>query len=160
MLRHIDADDRFDAHVPFYANIADVGFRVVNGVILGAALLLGLIYLAVMPRAENRSNESNAIEWALLILLMLLFTPLAFGYLFAMLLFPFTIVVQRSLWLCGGIALALMALSLLSQLIAQTYGNYFFAALTLFLGLAVELWKMKAAAPTPPASAARISSPH
>ncbi|MDQ2919896.1 MAG: hypothetical protein M3R10_08485, partial [Verrucomicrobiota bacterium] len=150
MLRHIDADNQYRAHTPFYANVADASFRTVNFVIGGAGLLLGLIYVAAMPRRDNRSNESNAIEFALLVLLLLLFTPLAFGYLFALLLFPFTVVVHRlfvspdrSLLICGSVAVVLLALSIPCQRIAQTYGNNFFATLTLFAGLTIELWKMK-----------------
>ncbi len=159
MLRHIDADDQYRAHQPFYANIADVSFTAVNCIIATTGLILGLVYIAVMPRRGRRTNETNAIEFALLILLMLLFTPLAFGYLFVCLLFPFTVVVHRlleqpsrSLWACAIIAVLLLALGLPFQRMAQTYGNTLFATLILFVGLAIELWRMKAAAPAPPAT--------
>lgn len=149
-LRHIDADEQVAAHTPVYRNIADLSFKMVNSMILGTGVLLGLIYLAGMPRQSQRTTETNAIEFALLLLLMLLFTPLAFGYLFAWLLFPFTVVVSR--WLakpsglltvCGSVAVLLLALSIPWQQTAQTYGNNFFATLVLFAGLAIELWRMK-----------------
>ncbi len=150
MLRHVDADEQYHAHTAFYANIADVRFRTVNGIILCVGLVLGSVYLAVMPRRRRRTEETDAIEFALLILLLLLFTPLAFGYLFVMLLFPFTVIVQRllaapsrSLWICGALAVLLLTLSAPFQVTAQTYGNYFFATLLLFIGLATELWKLK-----------------
>ncbi|MGZ4985615.1 MAG: glycosyltransferase family 87 protein [Chthoniobacterales bacterium] len=159
MLRHIDADDQYRAHEPFYANFADISFKTVNYIIVAAGLVLGLVYLAVMPRRDRRTNETNALEFALLILLMLLFTPLAFGYLFVCLLFPFTVVVHRlleypsrSLWICAIVAVVLLALALPFQRMAQTYGNTFFATLTLFAGLAIELWRMKIAAPVQPAT--------
>lgn len=163
MLRHIDADDQYEAHTPVYANVADLRFSTVNAIIVGAGLLLGLAYVAVIPRRENRTRESDAIEFALLILLMLLFTPLAFGYLFACLLFPFTVTVWRALahpnpmlLICGGVAVFLLALTIPLQRAAQTYGNTFFATLILFVGLAIELWRAKQVEPARP-RAGRLS---
>jgi len=40
-------------------------------------------------------------------------------------------------------ALALLTLTIPFQRIAQAYGNTFFATLLLFVGLALELWRMK-----------------
>jgi hypothetical protein len=152
MLRHVDADDQYRAHTRFYANIADLSFTTVNRIIMATGLVLGLVFLAVMPRRDRRTRETDAIEFALLLLLMLLFTPLAFGYLFAWLLFPFAVVVHRllqqpnrSLGGCALIAVVLLALSIPMQRTAQTYGNNFFATLVLFIGLAMELWRMKRA---------------
>jgi len=157
MLRHVDADDQVNAHIPRYANIADLSFSTVNRVIMGIGLILGLIFVGVMPRRGERTTETDAIEFALLILLMLLFTPLAFGYLFVWLLFPFTVVVQRllqqsnrSLGISLAVAVALLALGLPFQRTAQTYGNTFFATLILFLGLAMELWRIKRLEPARP----------
>lgn len=149
-LRHIDADEQVAAHTPVYRNVANVSFKTVNGIILASGLILGLVYLAVIPLRSQRNTETNAIEFALLLLLMLLFTPLAFGYLFAWLLFPFTVLVSRllmnrnrSLLVCGMVAVLLLVLSIPWQRTAQTYGNNFFATLVLFAGLAVELWRTK-----------------
>jgi hypothetical protein len=100
----------------------------------------------------RRSSETDAIEFALLLLLMLIFTPLSFGYLFAWLLYPLTVVVQRivtgtrksaPLIACSACAVALLALSIPFRVMAQTYGNALFAALLLFAGLAIELWRLK-----------------
>jgi hypothetical protein len=60
-------------------------------------LLLGLVFIAVMPAAGQRTPETDAIEFALLLLLILIFTPLTFGYLFAWLLYPLTVIVRRLL---------------------------------------------------------------
>ena len=79
-----------------------------------------------------------------------MFTPLAFGYLFACLLFPFTVVVQRlltrptrRLFVCAAIAVFLLALTIPLQKLAQTYGNTFLATFVLFIGVALELWDAK-----------------
>ena len=120
--------------------------------IVGFGLLLGLIYLAVMPRATVRTPATDAIEFALFILLLLMFTPLSFGYLFACLLYPYTVVVQRMLiapnrrlLICAAAAAFLLTLAIPMQRLAQTYGNYFFATLLLFIALALELWEQKRA---------------
>ncbi|MFL6539638.1 MAG: glycosyltransferase family 87 protein [Chthoniobacterales bacterium] len=149
-LRRVDADAQFKAHTPVYVNVADLGFKTVNRIIIAIGLLLGLVYLAVMPRHGARTGESDGIEFALFILLMLMFTPLSFGYLFVSLLYPFTVLIARLLvrpeWrllISGGMAVLLLLISIPMQIRAQMYGNYFFASLSLFIGLATELWMLK-----------------
>jgi hypothetical protein len=169
LLRHVDYDQKYEPHEPVYANFADLDFDTVNRVILVAALVLGLAFIAVMPpsarflysrrpvgaaRTQCRTRETDAIEFALLLLLMLVFTPLSFGYLFAWLLYPLTVIAQRivtgsagpTLAVCAGSAIALLALSIPFRVLAQTYGNALFATLLLFAGLAIELWRLKRAA--------------
>jgi MFS family permease len=155
LLRHVEYDHKYEPHEPVYANFADLDFDTVNRFILGSALALGLVFTGTMPRATRRTPETDAIEFALLLLLMLVFTPLSFGYLFAWLLYPLTVVVQRLMTgshsravLAGfaAVAIALLALSIPFRVLAQTYGNAFFATLLLFVGLAIELWRVKRAA--------------
>lgn len=167
LLRHVDANEEVHAHTPVFVNFAELSFSAVNRLIMTAALLLGLTYVAVMPRRDRRTGATDAIEFALFILLMLIFTPLAFGYLFVCLLFPFAVAVQRLLvrqspvlLTATALAALLLALSIPLQHTAQLYGNYFFATLILFGALAFELWKEKRRAIsrscvpiTPPASA-------
>src|ERR1041384_4251529 len=94
LLRHVEYDHRYGPHEPVYANLADLDFKSVNRIILACALAFGLAYVAVMPRATRRTPETDAIEFALLLLLILIFTPLSFGYLFAWLLYPLTVAVR------------------------------------------------------------------
>jgi hypothetical protein len=152
LLRHVEYDHRYEPHEPVYANVADLDFDTVNRIILAAAFGIGVVFISVMPRATRRTPETDAIEFALLLLLMLVFTPLSFGYLFAWLLYPFTVVVQRvvtgatksaALLVCAASAVALLALSIPFRVMAQTYGNALFATLLLFAGLAIELWRLK-----------------
>jgi hypothetical protein len=152
LLRHVEYDHKYEPHEPVYANFADLDFDTVNGIILGCALGLGVAYLGVMPRRAQRTRETEAIEFALLLLLILVFTPLAFGYLFAWLLYPLTVITQRMvtattrspvLAACTGSALALLALSIPFRVVAQAYGNALLATLLLFAGLAIELWRVK-----------------
>ena len=152
LLRHVEYDHKYEPHEPVYANLADLEFSTVNRIIVAFALALGLAFVTVMPRSAGRTPETDAIEFALLLLLMLVFTPLSFGYLFAWLLYPLTVVTQRILngarapavlSTCAGGAVVLLALSIPFRVTAQTYGNALFATLLLFAGLSVELWRIK-----------------
>ena len=163
LLRHIDADEKFGPHTPRYVNVADLSFATVNRIILAIAFALGLIFIAVLPRRQNRTSETDAMEYALLILLMLVVTPLAFGYLFACLLYPFTVVVvrllkrpSRSLLLCALTAVLLLALTLPLQKTAQSYGNTLLATVILFGALAAELWSTKQQMASVPPVAGKI----
>jgi hypothetical protein len=152
MLRHVESDPAFGPHVPVYSNFADLNFKIVNRIIFAAALLFGLAYVGVMPRRDRRTAESDAIEFALLLLLILMFTPLTFGYLFAWLLYPFAVITQRlltqrnpRLLAIASTAVLLLSLTLFWRVGAQTYGNVFFATVLLFTALALELWTIKSA---------------
>jgi hypothetical protein len=150
LLRHVDADAASAPHQSVYVNFADLKFSAVNAIVVGVALAVGSVYIAVMPQRGMRSGESDAIEFALLILLMLMVTPLSFGYFYSWLMLPFAVITQRVLagkssavlwWSLP--ALALLALSLVFPRRAQLYGNTFFATLLLFIGLSIELLHFK-----------------
>jgi hypothetical protein len=152
LLRHVEYDHKFEPHEPVYANFANLDFDTVNRIILGCGLALGLIFITVMPRCAVRTAKTDAFEFALLLLLMLVFTPLSFGYLFAWLLYPLSLITHRlltdspaprTLAIGGGVAIALLALSIPFRVMAQTYGNALCATLAVFAGLAIELWRLK-----------------
>lgn len=150
LLRHVDADAASAPHTPVYANFADLKFATVNAIIISFALALGIFFVAVMPQRAMRTAESDAIEFGLLVLMILMLTPLSFGYLFAWLMLPFAVVTQRVLAGKGSLllwwslpALAVFALALPYPRGAQTYGNIFLASLLLFIGLSIELWRCK-----------------
>jgi hypothetical protein len=113
---------------------------------------LGILFISAMPQRAMRTAESDAIEFALLILMMLMITPLSFGYLFSWLILPFAVATQRVLAGKGSTilwwslpALAILALALPFPRGAQIYGNTFFAALLLFIGCSIELLRCKRA---------------
>ncbi len=146
LLRHVDADAASAPHTPIYVNLADLRFRTVNAIIISVALVLGILFITVMPQRGMRTAESNAIEFALLLLIMLMITPLSFGYFFSWLMLPFAVITQRVLAGKGWAllwwsvpAVAILALALPFPRGAQLYGNTFFATLLLFLGLSIEL---------------------
>jgi hypothetical protein len=150
LLRHVDADAASAVHQPVYVNLADFKFPAVNAIIISVALALGVLFIAVMPQGDMRTTESDAIEFALLLLLMLMITPLSFGYFYSWLMLPFAVVTQRVLagkhsallwWDLA--ALALLALGIPFPRGAQLYGNTFFATLLLFAGLSIELLRCR-----------------
>ncbi len=109
LLRRVDADAASAPDTPVYVNFADLRFSAVNAIVIGIALALGSVFVAVMPQRALRTAESDAIEFALLLLLMLMITPLSFGYFFCWLMLPFAIATQRvlaglekALPFCGG----------------------------------------------------------
>ena len=155
LLRHVDADSASAPHTPVYVNFADLKFSTVNMIVMSVALALGLIFVAVMPRRDARNAESDAIEFSLLLLLMLMITPLSFGYFYSWLMLPFAVITQRaftgkfsaSMWWSLA-ALALLALGMIRPRGAQFYGNTMFATLLLFIGLSIELFRFKRPAAT------------
>ena len=140
LFRRVSVDE--EPNQPAYANVADLDFRTINIVIIASALLLGLSFVMAMPR--QRPPEGDAREFAALLSLILIFTPLAFGYLFVWLMFPLAILIKRSLEVPASliwvlIALALLTATAIAPRFAQIYGSLFFAALMLYLALAIDL---------------------
>jgi hypothetical protein len=152
LLRHVDADAASAPHQPVYVNFADLKFSAINAIVVGIALTLGSLFIAVMPKRGMRTSQGDAIEFALLLLLMLMITPLSFGYFYSWLMLPFAVITQQVLAGKGSPilwwtlpALALLALGLIFPRGAQLYGNTFFATLLLFIGSSIELlyWNKK-----------------
>jgi Glycosyltransferase family 87 len=150
LLRHVDADAASAPHQPVYVNFTDLKFPVVNGIVISVAVALGVLFIAAMPRRDMRTADSDAIEFTLLLLLILMVTPLSFGYFYSWLMLPFAVITQRVLvekvssivwWFVP--AVALLALGIPFPRGAQLYGNTFFATLLLFVGLSVELFSFK-----------------
>ena len=149
LLRDIPADG--EAHDGWKVNIATLGFGAVNRVILASAIVLGGLYVGLMSWRMPRPGPILATEGALLILLILVFSPLSFNYSYVWLMYPLTVALyfgteaaprsaERRIMI-GAVAgsLGLLALSLVSARTAAGYGNSFWAAITLFVALA---WKL------------------
>ncbi len=142
LLRRVSFDD--EANVA-YANIVDLNFRTVNIVIIACALVLGASFLWAMPR--ERSPQSDAGEFTALLILILMFTPLAFGYLFVWLIVPLALLIKRTIASNSSTLLTYLLAAFLLLIatgiaprFAQTYGSVFFAAFVLYLALATNLW--------------------
>jgi Glycosyltransferase family 87 len=141
LLRRVGFDDETN---PAYANVVDLNFRTVNIVIIACALILGASFIWAMPR--ERSPQSDAGECAALLILILIFTPLAFGYLFVWLMVPLALLIKRTIASNDSTLLtyllaayALLVATAIAPRFAQTYGSLFFAALILYLAIVADL---------------------
>jgi hypothetical protein len=150
MLRPVSVNDEGEPAV--FKNIVSLDFKTINAVILGSALLLGLWYIAAMSR--TRIAGDDAFEFGALLILILLFTPLAYGYLFSWLMLPLALLTKRVLdsgsavaFFSILIATALLIATGISNRVAQIYGSVFFAALVLYFGVTIELWRGGRAVP-------------
>ena len=146
LLRDVPADG--EQGDTWQVNLASLDFRAVNLVVLGLAGFLGLTYVLVMPRGVRRNRATDSAETAMLLCLILAFSPLSFDYFFVWLLYPLTVATalaldapsgssdrkKRALWI--GLAIGLLALSIPWRREAQAFGNLQAASLLLFFGLA------------------------
>jgi hypothetical protein len=152
LLRPILADGEKDHH--WKVNVASLDFRSVNRVIALVAAGLCVVYMAVMPARSRRTASSDAIEGAMLLLMILFFSPLSFNYFYVWMIYPITVALHWILqqpehsrsrlflmaWLAASVVLLAVALPFLR--VAQAYGNLFFSGLVLWFGLA---WLMRRA---------------
>jgi len=141
LLRHVNVDDEPNPLV--YANVINLDFRTVNNVIIACALVAGISFVGVIPRHRPPASE----EFAALLILILIFTPLTFGYLFVWLMLPLALLIKRITAANEApsltyllIALALLTLTAIAPRFAQIYGSLFTTALILYLALATSLW--------------------
>ena len=152
LLRQVDIDDTTPPDQPTYVNLAQLSFAAVNAIIIAIALAIGIVFLVVLPPASLRTAQNDALEFALLLLMILMMTPLSYSYLYVWLVLPFAVITQRLLAghrtiLWWGIAAYLVFfLALPFGRFAQAYGNFLAGALILFIGLSLELWRARGTA--------------
>ncbi len=132
-------------------NFLDLNFRGVTAVTLAVMLGLCGFVLAVLPRQRQRTRETDAIEYAIVILLTVMFSPLSFNYAYVWLIYPMTLGLHlvmseppgarghriRVGWIAAVFLIPALALPM--PVLAQAYGNLFVPALLLLLGLGVML---------------------
>ena len=155
LLRAIPADA--EAKESWTVHVVDLDFRTVNALIAATALGLCLFYVTSMPRGSRRSARTDAIEWAMLLLMILFFSPLSFVYFYVWLLYPLAVATHLALsapsgsrersakvaWI--GATLAILATAIPLPRLSHAYGNEFVAGLVLFVGLGLALRKAGAA---------------
>jgi hypothetical protein len=138
-------------------NFADLEFKSINVIIIIVGLGLCLFYIISMPRHAQRTVHTDSIEYAMLLLLILIFTPLSFTYFYVWLLYPLMVAWnilitaprpsrERNVTL-GWLAACLFLLSFMlpvpgfDQLEAR--GNTFWACILLLVGLGWKLRRLK-----------------
>lgn len=154
LLRPVNAHRKWDQAL--FVNVADIDFEYVTAAIVLTGLSLCLFYILCMPAHCERTNSSDALEHAMLLLLILIFTPLAFTYFFVWLLYPLVVVVQlvlaapprsrqkiaRWVWLCACMMLISFTLPISAFRPLQAAGSTLLACLLLFAGIG---WNLRVA---------------
>jgi hypothetical protein len=131
-----------------YMNVADLGYKTANGIVLAVFAALGLGFIAIIPARSKMTSRSTAEEVGILFCLMTIASPLARQYYFLWLFFPLTVLFHRAAFdprpkaraMSGaalGLSFALMALSLpFFPKILQALGNNLAATFVLIAALA------------------------
>jgi hypothetical protein len=143
LVRPINYNQEDPNKPPRTMNVIDVDYRTANWIVLAVSALLGLGFVAVMPRQSRRTARSDAEELGILFCLMTVASPLARQYYFMWLFFPMTVLMHRAAfderanvrlgtWLALGAAgiLMLLALPWLPNEI-QAWGNNLIATAVL-----------------------------
>ncbi len=138
---------------PVYVNVMNISSRAANTVVVIIALLLCAFYMLCIPRKSARTFVTDAYEFSMLLLLILMFSPYSFGYFYTWLLLPLTVAwhavgtaLQRSrpsfvplVWLLAALFVLMLGLPFRPFLIARDIGNNFFSCLILLIGLGLLL---------------------
>jgi hypothetical protein len=139
LTRPVDYNQDNPNNPPAYMNLLNLDFKAANWVVLGVAAIIGLGFIAVMPRTSHRTPRSDAEELGLLFCLMTVASPLARQYYFIWLFFPLTILIHRAAydpratvrkatWIMLAISGVLVCLSLpMFPHDLQAFGNNFIA---------------------------------
>jgi hypothetical protein len=149
LARPVLADGEADRQ--WRVNLLNLDFRATTALMLAAVGGLVLFYLWSTWRAGAEPPPADAIEAAMVSLLVLVLAPLSFNYSYVWLLFPLTLLLHLAAaaprgssmrrWGIATVAasVVLMSLALPWRREAQAYGNVFFSGLVLLLGLGLVL---------------------
>jgi hypothetical protein len=148
LVRPINYNQEDSNKPPHTMNVIDVDYKTANWIVLALSALLGLGFVAVMPRQARRTARSDAEELGILFCLMTVASPLARQYYFMWLFFPITVLMHRAAfderanvrlgtWLALGAAAILMLLALpWFPNVFQAWGNNLAATAVLAASLA------------------------
>jgi len=77
-----------------FVNVADLEFDHVSWIVVGFASFLGLACLLLAPRSRNRTAATDAVEFAMLLVLITVLSPISWFYYGIWLMFPLTVIAQ------------------------------------------------------------------
>lgn len=95
-LRPLNSEGQDPENKPIYVNVADLTYQQANLALLAVATLIGLGFIMALPPDRRRTAASDGAEFALLIALMTVASPLSRYYYFVWLLFPYTVLIDRA----------------------------------------------------------------
>jgi hypothetical protein len=133
-------------------NVANLGFDTVTAITLAVIVAICVFVAAVLPPANRRTRQTDAMEFAIVTLLTVMFSPLSFNYAYVWLLYPMTLAWHlvlsepatapwhrmKTAWIVGVTLIPALAVPM--QLLAQAYGNLFVPALLLVVGFGAMLY--------------------
>jgi hypothetical protein len=133
-------------------NFLDLNFRTVTAITLLSILAICLFVMAVLPPVNCRTRQSDALEFAVVTLLIVMLSPLSFNYAYVWLIYPITLASHlvisepqgalrhrlKVAWLATVILIPALAVPM--PFLAQAYGNLFLPALLLVFGLGAMLY--------------------
>jgi hypothetical protein len=151
LLRPVNAHRKRDQTL--FVNVAEIDFKYVALIIVLTGLGLCLFYIFCMPPHRERTHSSDALEYAMLLLLILIFTPLSFTYFFVWLLYPLTVALRlvleaprrsskriaRWVWFWTCIILLSFTLPVTPFRSLQAAGSTLLACLLLLGGIGLKL---------------------
>lgn len=92
--KRVESGGNDHGEVPIQVNFLNLDFKVINAIIPCVGLTLCLFYIGMMPAYRQRTAHSDSIEYAMLLILMIVFSPLSWFYYGVWLLYPFTVIVN------------------------------------------------------------------
>ena len=164
-----------DLQKAWRVNVASLDFRIVTLITVSAMLGLSLFVVLAMPSDRRRTARTDALEFALVTLLIVMFSPLSFNYAFVWLIYPVTVALnealehpapagrRRTLQRLGLAAIVLIpALAVPMPLYAQAWGNLFVPSLLLVFTLGWTLRRVSRTEiePSGETPATREARPH
>ena len=155
LLRPVNAEADDFGGKELYVNLLDLDYKSASLAIAGACGLLGLAFVAVLPRPAARTRQSDAAEFALLSVLVVVGTPYAFGYYFVWLVLPLTVLtwfavtdpsaaVRRAswAWIAVGFSLVAAGAPVFDTRVPAALGAFLWGSLVLAAGLGWHLWRL------------------
>lgn len=81
---------------PQYMNFLTLDYKTANLVVAAVAALLGLGFILLIPKERDRTPNTDRIEFAILLCLMTIASPLARSYYFVWLYFPLALLIYQA----------------------------------------------------------------
>jgi preprotein translocase subunit SecG len=95
-VRPVNFEGEDPSLAPVRVNFLNLTYEEANLAVLALAILIGLGFAAVLPPEARRTAASDGAEFAILVALMTIASPLARAYYFVWLLYPYTVLVYQA----------------------------------------------------------------
>jgi hypothetical protein len=95
-VRPVNFEGEDPSLAPVRVNFLNLTYEEANLAVLALAILIGLGFAAVLPPEARRTAASDGAEFAILVALMTIASPLARAYYFVWLLYPYTVLVHQA----------------------------------------------------------------